>query len=284
LRNTRYIVPAEGALSVFTDGACLPSPRRGGIGVRFVHSDKIGNETVWDLDELGYAGATNNQMELQAVIAALKAIQERWLPADLLEDITKIDIYTDSLYVVDNLNKALFEWPTNGWMTRSGPPVLNADLWKELGRQYMKLKKTTRVEIKWGQGHSGRNPHNKVADKLAKQSAKRAARPSLATVAVRRKKSTKPLELGSVAMLGQRLTVRIVTAQYLSAQKVHKYTYEVMSRRSPFYGNIDVAFSGEGSMRAGHTYRVTMNDDPSYPKIAKCHREVLEAAMAASEE
>lgn len=64
MRNTRYIVPAEGALTVFTDGACLLSPRRGGTGVRFVHSDKLGNETVFDLDEPGYAGATNNQMEL----------------------------------------------------------------------------------------------------------------------------------------------------------------------------------------------------------------------------
>ena len=75
-------------------------------------------------------------------------------------------------------------------------------------------------------------------------------------------------------MLGQRLTIRIVTAQYLSTQKVHKYMYEVMSRKSPFYGSVDVAYSDDGRMRAGHTYYVTMNDDASYPRIAKCHREM----------
>ncbi|HEY8776983.1 MAG TPA: RNase H family protein [Gaiellaceae bacterium] len=159
MRNTTYIVPAERALTVFTDGACLPSPRRGGIGIRFVHSDHLGNETVWDLEEPGFVGATNNQMELLAVIAALKAIDDRRVPPDLLEDVTKIDIYTDSLYVTGNLNKAIFEWPQSGWMTRNGPPVLNAHLWRELVRRFTKLKKAARVEIKWGKGHSANNPH-----------------------------------------------------------------------------------------------------------------------------
>jgi ribonuclease HI len=274
LQNTRYIVPAEGALTVFTDGASLPGPRRGGIGVRFVRSNDVGDETVWDLEELGFAGATNNQMELLAVITAIKAIQNRRVPAELLEGATKIDIYCDSLYIVENLNNAIFVWPNTGWMTRGGPPVANVDQWKELVRQYTKLKKTHRVEIKWGKGHSANNPHNKAVDKLAKQSAKRPLRPPPATVVVRRKKSRQQLERGSVPMLGQRLTIRIVTAQYLSGQRVHKYTYEVMSRRSPFYGKVDVAYSDDATMRAGHTYRVTMNDDSKYPKIAKCHREV----------
>lgn len=42
-------------------------------------------------------------------------------------------------------------------------------------------------------------------------------------------------------MLGQRLTVRIVGAQYLRTQQIHKYRYEVMSPRSPFFGNVDFA-------------------------------------------
>ncbi len=282
MRNTNYIVPAEGALTVFTDGACLPSPRRGGIGIRFVHSDQLGNETVWDLEEPGYVGATNNQMELQAVITAMKAIEDRRVPAGLLENATKIDIYTDSLYVADNLNKAIFEWPRRGWLTGGGPPVLNAHLWKELVRRYTKLKKAARVEIKWGKGHSANNPHNKAADKLAKQSAMRPVRPSPATVAVRRRKTGKRLESGSVQMLGQRLTIRIITAEYLPVQKVHRYRYEVISRKSPFHGNVDVAYSNHGMMRAGHTYYVTMNDDSSYPKIVKCHREVVEARPAST--
>jgi hypothetical protein len=93
-------------------------------------------------------------------------------------------------------------------------------------------------------------------------------------VSVRRKKTAKPLEHGSVSMLGQRLTIRIVTAKYLKEQGVHKYQYEVMSPRSAFYGNTDIAYSNEVLMRPGHTYRVTMNTDQDYPMIAKRHLEI----------
>ena len=281
-QKTHYIVAAEGALTVFTDGASLPSPRRGGIGVRFVYSDGKGDDVAWNLEEPGVAGATNNQMELLAVITALRAIQDRRFRTDLLEQATRIDLYTDSLYVVDNLGKAMFEWPHTRWMTRSGSPVANADLWRDLVRELIRLKKTKLIEIKWGKGHSADNPHNKVVDKLAKASAKGIVRRPLVNVAVRRKKSVSKLEPGCVEMLGQRLTIRIVTAQYLSTQKVHKYTYEVMSRGSPFYRKVDVAYSDDVRMRAGHTYHVTMNDDAGYPRIAKCHREVDQTASAAA--
>jgi hypothetical protein len=76
-------------------------------------------------------------------------------------------------------------------------------------------------------------------------------------------------------MLGQRLTIRIITAEYLPTQRVHKLRYEVMSSRSPSYGHVDIAYSTDARIRAGHTYSVTMNDDQHYPQIVKCHREVV---------
>jgi ribonuclease HI len=180
-----YIVPDERALTVFTDGACLPGPRRGGVGIRLVHCDAVGHETVYDFDEPGYSSATNNQMELQALITALRAINERRVPPHLLSDIRKIDVFTDSIYVVDNLNNAVYVWPSNDWLTGRGHPVLNADLWKLLVREYKKLRKSQRVEVKWGKGHSATNPHNKAADKLAKASARRRQRKPSILVACR---------------------------------------------------------------------------------------------------
>jgi ribonuclease HI len=270
-----YVVANDRALTVFTDGACLPGPRRGGVGIRFVHTDRLGNETVFDFEEPGFAGATNNQMELQAVITALQAVNQGRLPPDLLHDIRKVEIYTDATYVVENVNNAIYTWPENRWMTSTGTPVLNADLWKQLAHEYKKLKRTQRGEIKWGKGHSARNPHNKAADKLAKESARRPTRALPRTPTVRRKKTKKTLEPGSVAVQHQRLTIRIVTAQYLSTQRVHRYTYEVMSKRSPFFGNVDVAYSDDPTLRAGHTYYVTMEKRGNLPWIAKCHRELL---------
>jgi ribonuclease HI len=270
-----YIVPDDRTLTVFTDGACIPSPRRGGLGIHFVHTDDLGKETVFDLDEPGYVGATNNQMELKAVITALTALNRQDVPHELVEGIRKIDVYTDATYVVENLNSAIYSWPANNWMTKVGTPVLNADLWKELVHEYRKLKSRERVEIKWGKGHSSRNPHNKAADKLAKESARRPTRSLPNAPTVRRKKTVKSLEVGSVEITGQRLTVRIITAQFLSTQRVNRYRYEVMSKGSPFFGNVDVAYSDDSNLRAGHTYYVTMGKQGGLPWIAKRHREVV---------
>jgi len=270
-----YIIPAENALSVFTDGASLPGPRRGGVGIHFVHNDSVGNEAVFDLEEPGYAGATNNRMELQAVIVAVKAIQSGRVPAEMLEGIRKIDIYSDSQYVVDHLPSAIYDWPGNRWMKRAGGPVLNADLWQELTREYKKLKRTTHVELKWGKGHSSSNPHNQAADKLAKASARRPTRTLGVPSVVRRKKSSRSTEVGSVEMGGQRLTIRIISVDYLKEQGLSRYRYEVLSRGSQFRGCIDFAYSSDPTLRPAHTYHVTMNDDSAFPQIAKCHREIV---------
>lgn len=273
-RNTFPVLPAEGALSVFADGSSLSGPRRGGIGIRFVYVDEIGNETVWDSIEPGVQLGTNNQMELLAIIAALKEIQGPRFRADLLQLATKVDIYTDSQYVVENLNSAIFEWPKNKWMTRSGPPVQNAELWKDLVREYLKLKRVKNTYIKWKRGHSPGNPHNTAADTLAKESANRPVRPQLVPGTVRRKKTIERTEQGSVGMLGQRLKIRIISADYLKPQKINRYRYEVMSPHSAFHGKVDFAFSEDAGMRPGHEYLVTMNRDQSYPMIAKCHLEI----------
>jgi ribonuclease HI len=273
-KSTRFISPEEGALTVFTDGSSLSGPRRGGIGIRFIYNDTLGNETARDSFEAGFVGATNNQMELMAVVTAMKDIQSRRFPPEMLDPATKIDVYTDSQYVADNVAKALFVWPKSGWMTNDGPPVQNAAQWKDFRRELIKLRKLKPVTIEWGKGHSSDNPHNAAADKLAKESAKRATRPALVPGTVRRKKTSKLTDKGSVEMLGQRLTIRIVSADYLSVQKLHKYRYEVMSPRSPFFGNVDIAYSDDALMRPGHVYRVSMGKDPKNPLIAKRHLEV----------
>jgi ribonuclease HI len=271
------IVPDEDALTVFTDGSSLPAPRRGGIGVHFVHTDSVGHETYHDLAEPGYAGASNNQMELQAVITALRTIDSGRLPAKMLEGITKIDVYTDSLYVADHLRNAIYDWPRDGWHTRAGAPVLNADLWKELVKQYKRVRQTFRVEVSWGKGHSSSNSHNKTADKLAKQSARQATRTLGRPVVVRRKKTREVTRPGSVEMLGQRLTIRIVGAEPVPLKTLNRYRYEVMSRHSPFFGCIDFAYSDNPMLRPNHTYYVRMGTDPGYPQIVRCFAEKTDA-------
>jgi hypothetical protein len=82
-------------------------------------------------------------------------------------------------------------------------------------------------------------------------------------------------------MRGQRLTVRIIGAEPVPLQRLSRYRYEVMSRRSAFYRCVDFAFS-DVLMDPGHTYYVTLGEDSGYPQIVKCHREVVQVEESQS--
>jgi ribonuclease HI len=256
----------ENALNIFTDGSSLGRPRRGGIGVRFVIIHTSGQEEVTDFEFAGYKNATNNQMELHACIVAIEAAIKVDLPANL----TRVVIQSDSLYVVENYKKAMFTWPKSRWLTHSERPVLNADLWKKLVKSMQRIRMT--VQIKWVKGHS-KSKHNKAADSLARASAMRAYKSPLSRVSVRRKKTTKSVEVGSVEMNGQRITIGIITSERLNVQRLWKYKYEAISKRSRYRGNVDIIFS-EDFLSTGHAYHVRVNSDTGNPRIEKVFREI----------
>jgi len=123
-------------ITIFTDGAAKGNPGRGGYGVVISSSDKV--------TELGgfKAHTTNNEMELKAVVEALKAV---------VGSKTTVAIYTDSKYVVEGAKGWVFGWAKNGWVTKAKSDVLNKDLWQEL------LPLLGKVEIEWHKvpGHVG---------------------------------------------------------------------------------------------------------------------------------
>lgn len=261
-------MPEKDSLNIYTDGSSYSSPRRGGVGIRFVLIDGEGNEIVQESAFPGYKTATNNQMELQAPILALRKAKR----LGLTNGVRKIIVHTDSMYVCENYRRAMFKWPGTGWSKRGGAPVLNAELWKEL----VGLMRSMRciVEFQWVKGHS-KDPHNKAVDKLAKQSARQATQPPLVPVSVRRKRTKEKVEPGSVRMRGQRLTIRVITCEYLRVQQVWKYKYEVLSKASPFFGKVDWIYSPKDLLvRDGHHYHVRVNDDQSYPQIMRVFREI----------
>jgi ribonuclease HI len=265
------VVLDERALNIFTDGSSFTSPRRGGSGFLLVTVDEHGHEVIHPFQPAGYRGGTNQQMEIVAAIDALKFIIGRYCPVDV-RDFTKVVINTDSLYLSDGYAAARITWPTNGWMTRDGNPVVNADLWKELMRVASKVGK--RVEIKWYKGHSAANPHNKTADKLAKASAAGPLRAPIRHTRVRRKTTDKVTDAGSIEPHGQDLTVRIVTDDWLRVQRMYMYKCEVVSPESEYFGNVDNFFS-DIFLKAGHVYSVRLNDEPRRPRIEHVYGEVL---------
>jgi ribonuclease HI len=259
---------AENALHIYTDGSSLPSPRRGGIGIRFLLIDSQGREEITDSRHAGYEGATNNQMELQACIEALEEARDRGLATSA----SKIVVHADSQYVVENWKQAMFVWPKQRWTTKAGTPVLNVDLWKRLVRAIKNAGR--RVEFEWVQGHS-RDLHNRAVDKMAKGSAKSTLRPALSVVSVRKKWTGESVSIGSVRMLGQRLSIRVVTCERLRQQKLWKLKYEVISRASPFLGKVDNIFATD-VLADGHAYFVQVNQDTANPRIVRVFRELTD--------
>ena len=257
----------DNAFNIYTDGSSYSHPRVGGIGIRFVTIDTSGAEVVEDVPLPGFKAATNNQMELYACVEALKEA----LKYQDLTPYQKIAIHTDSLYIVDNYKRALFEWSANRWRNREGRPILNADLWKQLIKFVWRCQ-PRRVEFYWVKGHSS-DLHNRAADKLAKKSAKNPLNRPLSIVNVRRNTAGKSEERGSVEMHGQRLRIRVITDEFLATQRIYKYKYEVLSKGSRYFGRVDVIFSRE-LLKAGHHYEVRLNKQTGNPNIVNVIREL----------
>ncbi len=257
----------EDALNIYTDGSSRSKPRRGGIGIRYIYCDDSGAEVSENLPWPGYMGATSNEMELNAVIIALKNAQSYLNERDF----NKIIIYSDSRYVVDNERIALFRWPKSHWNKKLGAPVLNAKLWKELN----KIRKNIgiRVEFLKVKGHSS-DPNNQTVNDLARISANDPRNKPISIRRVRRKKSKKSTVIGSVINIGQRLTIRIIEGQYLEVQKIFRYRYEVMSRKSPYFKNLDFIFTRD-LLQEGHTYYVKLNKEAGNPRLEKVYKEII---------
>ena len=133
-------------IEIYTDGACRGNPGPGGWGVLLIYEG---------IKKTLYGGAqdtTNNRMEMQAVIEALKALKSD----------CEVSLYTDSKYVLDGINKWLPGWKKRDWQTSNKKPVKNKDLWEILDIATQSYK----IEWHWVKGHTG-NPGNEKADSLA---------------------------------------------------------------------------------------------------------------------
>lgn len=253
-------------LSIYTDGSSAPNPRKGGVGMRIIFPDG----EIQDFSPYGYKGATNNMMELQAPILALKEI----IKLSDLKGAESIIVYTDSQYVVSYYRTAMFTWSKMKWLKSNGEPVANTEQWKELLRLMRRIGQTfhARVDFEKVKGHSG-NEHNEAADDLAKKSRKGILKRALSNVNVRRKSTRKTTVRGSVIGEGQRLRIKIISSEWVKSHKEYKYRFEVLSKKSKYFGNMDFVWHKE-NMRVGHTFDVMLMSGLSYCRIKKIIKEI----------
>jgi len=254
-------------LTIYVDGSSKKSPRRGGVGVRYKYTDMNGADIAENLAWPGYMGANSQEMEINACIIGLREA-ETYLSR---QDFKKIQIMSDSKYVVQNYRNAMFLWPNRKWLKSGGAPVLNAKLWIELVNCIKRSGKF--VEIIKVKGHS-KDPDNKAVDALARASADNALNKPISVRIVRRKKTKELTRVGSVKMLGQRITIRITEGQRLSPQHIYRYRYEVMSKASAFYKKADFICTDE-VLHETSIYYVKLNTDSENPRIEKVYHEVL---------
>lgn len=144
-------VPVE----IWTDGACKGNPGWGGWGALLRHGTH--EKTLHG----GEPEATNNRMEILAVIRALQALKR---PCHVI-------VHTDSQYVQKGMSEWLEGWKRRGWRTADKKPVKNADLWQQLDQ----LVEQHTVDWRWVRGHAG-DPGNERADQLANQGVEEARR------------------------------------------------------------------------------------------------------------
>ena len=136
---------------IYTDGACRGNPGPGGWGA--VLMSKGTEKELWG----GEPATTNNRMELMAAIQALEALTKP----------CKVELHTDSRYVMDSISQWIHNWKARGWKTADKKPVKNEDLWRRLDTARTRHD----VDWRWVKGHAG-HELNEKADELARRGIK----------------------------------------------------------------------------------------------------------------
>lgn len=143
---------------IYTDGACKVQTDKAGGYAAIVVTPKKKEYMICGFEE----DSTNNRMELRAVVAGLQH-----LPAH----VSKVEIISDSKYVIDGITKWIKRWVANDWKTAKGKDVLNVDLWMELYNQVHgmgPLSPPRNVTWTWVKGHSG-HPLNERVDFVSRK-------------------------------------------------------------------------------------------------------------------
>jgi ribonuclease HI len=139
-------------LTIYTDGASRGNPGKGGWAA-ILMTDKEAVEIAGRKDN-----ATNNQMELEAVIQSLTLATKKYKGYAIV-------LHADSAYVLNGINSWLDGWVRNNWITvTTKKPVENKAQWQTL----LKLRDALgrNLHLVKVAGHSGHD-FNDRCDELA---------------------------------------------------------------------------------------------------------------------
>lgn len=97
-------------------------------------------------------GATNQRMELIAILQALNAVP--------IEDRLnfEVNLYSDSAYCINTLNDYIHRWVANDWVKSKGE-IAHLDAWKQVYALTQTYKEINFIKVK---GHSTNTGNNRV--------------------------------------------------------------------------------------------------------------------------
>ncbi len=124
------------SLEIYTDGSALGNPGRGGYA--FLVLDKK-DSSIKEFG--GFADfATNNQMELTALLEAL-------IFASKIKTPRNINIHLDSDYVRNGITLWIHNWKKNNWKTAGKKDVLNKELWQKIDQAMIDAEKIHNIKL-----------------------------------------------------------------------------------------------------------------------------------------
>ena len=258
----------EKALNIFTDGSSYPKKHRAaGVGVCLVWVNENGDEEYEEYSPLGWQKATTDEMEIEACTFGMQQAN-RFLKK--MNNFTRVLIFSDSRYVVDNFFRAMNIWPNKKWLGANGMPVENIELWKRLRKGVNKCP--LKVYTEWVKAHKG-NRFNNAADNLAKKSAEIPIQKPLSFSETTKKWSERNTKRGCVPIYGQEIKIRIISREYKKRASTYKYRYEVIDPNDKSFKDLDFVYYNKYLSR-NKCLRVRFNNEQSKPFILEVIEEL----------
>lgn len=144
---------------IYTDGACSGNPGKGGWAFACIEENKVVH-SQYGLDD----PTTNNQMELTAIIEALRYIL---ISKGAHQSVV---IHTDSTYCMNSMTDWVHGWKKRGWKKANGRTIENPQLIQAL----YQLCYESELNVAWVKvkahlppSHKDYDPFNDFVDQLA---------------------------------------------------------------------------------------------------------------------
>lgn len=138
---------------LYIDGSFLSEKNAGGIAIIIKHPD-----SSYILKTFKSYETSSCLIELEAAIKGL----------ELLKNMDKVRLITDSQYVRKGLTEWIINWKLNNWKTANGEKVKNIEHWKK----FDDLSNNKYIEFKYVKAHS-QQFENTMADLYAKDEARK---------------------------------------------------------------------------------------------------------------